>query len=251
MKEYVLDFAPPSAAQPVDAPEFVPPRARIAWRSIALLVVLESIALALLYVALIGFPGPSQASRETAAVDDSTLAASAPTQAQAEAQPQREVVAPEADATPSRITREHGRYVIELHSTALGPALEMLTKATGATVRGTEVLAGNAARITRTVATDSPLEAWQAVFGGVVNFAATCSRGACAVRFVPSADPAFAAAAPRPLPGAAGEATASNEPEDQASALPSVAAAPPPAAMVARTPPAAVVQADDSPPAEN
>jgi hypothetical protein len=225
MKEYSLDFAPPLAPS-VDEAELVPPPARSSWRSIVLLIVLESLALALLYGALIGFPGPSAASIETAAVHDPTFATAtpAPVQAQAsvpaEAEPvQAGVVEPGADAAPSRISREHGRYVIELHSSAIGPALEMLTKATGATVRGTEVLAGNATRITRTVATDSALEAWQAVFGGVANFAATCNKAACAVRFVRASDlaktPAFPGTPAAPLaPQFAGAAAQGDPPAD-------------------------------------
>ncbi len=227
MKEYVLDLAPPPPTERVAEPELMPPPARSYRRSIVLVIVLGALALAFSYAALIGFFGASQASIETAAASGPTFASATPTQAQAQAQTQTQartqaqhanmqpaqadVVEQEAEVAPSRITREHGRYLIELHSTAIGPALDMLTKATGATVHGSDVLAGNAARITRTVATDSALEAWQAVFGGVANFAATCSHGACAVRFVPSV-------------------------------------APSPATMMARTPPpAAIVQAADEP----
>ncbi len=217
MKEYVLDLAPPRQAEPVAEPELEigPPATRSSWRSIVLLIVLGAPTLALLYVALIGLPGTSEASIQTAVASDPTIAsarsmpapAPTPTQAQpqhAEGQPaQVDGVAQEAQGVPSRITHEHGRYVIELHSTAIGPALDMLTKATGATVRGSDVLAGNTARITRIVVTDSALEAWQAVFGGVANFAATCSHGGCAVSFVSSTaltPTAMVARLPSPVP---------------------------------------------------
>ena len=125
MKQYVLDYAEPAAtpAQPGDAPESVAPPPRISWhacRSLVLLIVLESIALALLYVALIGFPS-SQASAEAvpvaAAVPALPVAAPVPVQepVQASPLPQPEVVA-EVEAPPSRIVRERGHYVIELHS---------------------------------------------------------------------------------------------------------------------------------------
>jgi hypothetical protein len=197
MKEYILDVAEPVAApaQPGDAPEPVAPPSRFSWRScrsIVLLIVLESIALALLYVALIGFPS-SPASAEAvpvaAAVPALPVTAPAPAAEPVPAgPPPSPEVAAEVEAAPSRIVRERGHYVIELHSAGVEAALEMLTKATGATVRGSDVLLGKAVRITRTVTTDSPLEAWQAVFGGVVNFAASCTRAACDVRFVPSGD---------------------------------------------------------------
>jgi len=151
------------------------------------------------------------------------------------------------EAVPSRIVRERGRYVIELHSAAIGPVLEMLTKATGATVRGSDVVLGNAARITRTVTTDSPLEAWQAVFGGVVNFAASCTRAACDVRFVRSADPALAARQQRLPSGAAPEPGSPDERDDQGTTAPAIAPS-----VVARTaPPAVPAPADDQPAAEN
>jgi hypothetical protein len=191
MKEYVLDQAlsaelsPPA---PIDD-GYRPSSARTSWRTIALLVVLEALALGLLYVALVGVPTPTQASVENPAAYVAPIAPRSPIAPEPQAQPVAEVAAP----LPSRISREHGRYVIDLHGAEVGPALAMLTQATGATVRGADVLAGNASRITRTVATDSALEAWQAVFGGVANFAATCSHGACDVRFVRSADSALAA----------------------------------------------------------
>jgi hypothetical protein len=157
-------------------------RSRTPWRSLALLIVLESLALALLYVVLVGWPASSPAMVESPVVLGAPLSSSAKTVP--EPQPPTEVVALEPELRPSSITREHGRYVIELHSAALGPALAMLVRATGATVRGEDVLAGNSARITTTVKADSPLEAWQAVFGGVVNFAASCTALARSLRSI-------------------------------------------------------------------
>ena len=242
MKEYVLDVPEPVAApaQP-DAPELGPPPSRFSWRScrsIVLLIVLESIALALLYVALIGFPA-SQVSAEGAPVAAAEpalpMATPAPPQelVPADPLPQAEVVA-QVDAAPSRIVRERGHYVIELHSAGVEAALEMLTKATGATVRGSDVVLGKSVRITRTVTTDSPLEAWQAVFGGVVNFAASCTRAACDVRFVPSADTAPAVALPRMASGAAAEQGSPDGRDDQGNTGPAAATS-----VVARTAPAA------------
>jgi hypothetical protein len=249
MKEYVLDYPPPAAADPLAqrvGEAFVPPRARTPWRSLALLFVLESLALALLYVFLIGWPTSSPAIAESTSVAESTPVAGAPlasfTQAVPEPQPPTEVVALEPELPPSSITREHGRYVIELHSAAVGPALAMLVRATGATVRGEDVLAGNSARITTTVKADSPLEAWQAVFGGVVNFAASCTRATCAVRFVPSANPSLATAASRLPPDAAGAvAPAPYQPDNQGNAVAPAATS----VAVARPPPAITPQPED------
>ena len=265
MKEYVLDYPAPDGVpvSPVEAPELVAPPRRWwrSWRSLALLIVLESIALALLYVALIGFPAASPASAETVPVAAVGPVPSTATPVQAQAQQQARTQPPEegdsssqaaaaadpVEAVPSRIVRERGRYVIELHSAAIGPVLEMLTKATGATVRGSDVVLGNAARITRTVTTDSPLEAWQAVFGGVVNFAASCTRAACDVRFVRSADPALAARQQRLPSGAAPEPGSPDERDDQGTTAPAIAPS-----VVARTaPPAVPAPADDQPAAEN
>ena len=257
MKEYVLDYPEPAAApaHPLDAPESVAPPPRISWhacRPLALLIVLESIALALLYVALVGFPS-SPASAEAvpvaAAVPALPMTSSAPFQEPA----QNDAVAPpeaaaEIEVPPSRIVRERGRYVVELHSAGVGAALEMLTKATGATVRGSDVLLGQAARITRRITTDSPLEAWQAVFGGVVNFAASCTRAACDVRFVPSADPALAKSLPRFASGAAVEPVPTEERDDHASTAAAVSNS-----VIARTAPAAAAAppAEDSTSSEN
>jgi hypothetical protein len=217
MKEYVLDQLAPgegelSPPRPLDD-GYVPPPARTSWRTIALLIVLETLALGLLYVVMIGFPAPTQASVESQTAYVAPIAPPAPVAPDPQAPPVAEVAPP----PPSRISREHGRYLIDLHGAEVGSVLAMLTQATGATVRGADVLAGNASRITRTVETDSPLEAWQAVFGGVANFAATCNKAACAVRFVPASGPARAPAFAGPLappPQFAGAAQPGDPPSD-------------------------------------
>jgi hypothetical protein len=217
MREYVLDQLAPGEGELSPPPPlddgYVPPPARTSWRTIALLIVLETLALGLLYVVMIGFPAPTQASVESQTASIAPIAP-APVAPDPQAAPVAEVVPP-----PSRISREHGRYLIDLHGAEVGSVLAMLTQATGATVRGADVLAGNASRITRTVETDSPLEAWQAVFGGVANFAATCNKAACAVRFVPESGlakaPAFPGSlAPSLAPQFAGAAPPGDPPAD-------------------------------------
>lgn len=189
MKEYVLDTptALDALAAPAGAPatDYVPPIAPSSWPSLMWLLILEPVALALLYVVLIGFPGRSQASLDNAPVY--VAAFSFPKAAEAQAGIEAPVV-PE-----NRITHQHGRYLVELHGAPVSSALTMLSEATGATVSGSNALSGNAGLITKVFETSSPVEAWQAVFGGVANFAIACSKGACAVRFVAPAD----AAAPR------------------------------------------------------
>jgi len=232
MKEYILDYSPsPLVAEPAEGrPDAVPVRARRSWRRVVLLVGLVALTLAVFSAVLIGFAPKAGATVDNPGIDRSPLAAPSPSQDPAQTPvpapvetrappaatqatpPQAEVVAEPAEVVASRITREHGRYVIDLHTAGVGAAVEMLARATGATVRGEDVLAGNRSLITRRVTTDSPLEAWQAVFGGVANFAATCSHGACAVRFVPSTDPAVAARSPRPAVGAAAIVPAEESP---------------------------------------
>jgi hypothetical protein len=210
MKEYVLDT--PSALELAAAPAapaagYVPPIAPSSWPSLMWLLILEPVALALLYVALIGFPGSSQASLDNAPVY--VAAFSFPKGAEAQAGRSEEPVVPE-----NSITHQRGRYVVELHAAPVSSALAMLSQVTGATVTGGNALAGNGALITRVFETSSPVEAWQAVFGGVANFAIACNKGACAVRFVAPADPAAPRAVseavmavseppPPPTPGAA------------------------------------------------
>jgi hypothetical protein len=186
MKEYVLDtpsaLEPPAAAAATPADDYVPPIAPSSWPSLMWLLLLEPLALALLYLALVGFPGRSQASLETAPV---YVAAFAYPKA-AEAQAVSEVPA----APESSITQKHGRYVVDLHGATVTSALAMLSEVTGATVTGSDALSANAALVTKVFETTSPVEAWQTVFGGVANFAIACNKGACAVRFVAPADAA-------------------------------------------------------------
>ncbi len=85
---------------------------------------------------------------------------------------------------PSRVTREKGRYVVDLHGAEVGPALAMLSEATHATVSGSDVLVASTARITASFVAASPLEAWKGVFGNVASFAMSCGPSTCAVRFV-------------------------------------------------------------------
>jgi hypothetical protein len=216
MKEYVLDQPPPGELSPPPFDDgYVAPPARTSWRTIPLLIVLEALALGLLYVVMIGFPAATQGSVESQSAYVAPIAPSAPVAPDPPAPP----VAAVAPPPPNRISREHGRYVIELHGAEVGSVLAMLTQATGAIVRGADVLAGNPSRITRTVETDSPLEAWHAVFGGVANFAATCDKAACAVRFVPASGLAKAPAFPGPLaaplaPQFAGAAQPGDPPAD-------------------------------------
>ena len=88
------------------------------------------------------------------------------------------------EAAPSRVTREKGRYVVDLHAAAIGPALSMLSEATHTTVTGGDVVATSPARITASFVAASPLEAWRGVFGDLASFAMTCGPSSCAVRFV-------------------------------------------------------------------
>ena len=186
MKEYVLDtpaaLEPPTATAAVPADDYVPPIAPSSWPSLMWLLLLEPIALALLYVALIGVPGRSEASLENAPVY--VAAFSFPKEAAAQA-------VSEAPALPeSSITHKRGRYVVELHAAPVESALAMLSEVTGATVTGSAALAANSAPVTKVFETSSPVEAWQTVFGGVANFAIACNKVGCAVRFVAPADPA-------------------------------------------------------------
>jgi hypothetical protein len=208
MKEYVLDtpaaLDAPAAGNGVRADDYVPPIAPSSWPSLMWLLLLEPLALALLYVVLVGFPGRSQASLEAAPVV--VAAFSFPKAAEAQA-------VSEAPAAPeSSIVHKHGRYVVDLHGASVASALAMLSKVTGATVAGGEALSASPELLTKVFETSSPVEAWQAVFGGVANFAIACTKGTCAVRFVAPADlaqarpsAALAAAvspAPQPVPAA-------------------------------------------------
>ena len=188
MKQYVLDEPVAAAPLPVE------PRARSLtqpgwWRWLLLAILLEVVALAVLYVALNGVPGssPDAPSRGVAYVASFSF----PREAQAAQAP-----AQAAEAPVSRVRQERGRYVVDLHNEAPAAALAMLAEATKAHVAGSGIFSGSALRLTRSVVATSPREAWQAVFGDVANFAIACAGSACEVRFVSLAKPG--APVPRP-----------------------------------------------------
>jgi hypothetical protein len=189
MKQYVLD-QPTALAPPAPAPgaESLPPPRR--WRWLLLILLLEPVALAGLYLIL------NSGSAESAPVAGPVVAhvaaqpAAAPAALQA-ATPAEDRAPPIADPEPagpaqatSRISHERGRYVVDLHATPLGAALEMLSTATKARVTGGDIFAGSALQLTRSAVAATPQEAWQAVFSEVASFAITCAAGGCDVRFV-------------------------------------------------------------------
>jgi hypothetical protein len=188
MKQYVLD-EPVAAAPPSAEPQALPLTQPGWWRWLVLAILLEAVALALLYVALSGFPGssPDAPSRGVAYVASFSF----PREAQAVQGP-----AQAAEAPVSRIRQERGRYVVDLHDEAPAAALAMLAEATKAHVAGSGIFSGSALRLTRSVVATSPREAWQAVFGDIANFAIACAGSACEVRFVSLAKPG--APVPRP-----------------------------------------------------
>ncbi len=193
MKQYVLDepmAAAPAPLAEAQAPSLTQPGW---WRWVLLAILLEAIALSILYVALNGFPHASTPapSRGIAYVASFSFPREAEV-AQAPAQP--------AQAPESRIREERGRYVVELHDEAPADALAMLARATKSRVAGADVLAASPLRLTRSVVATSPREAWQAVFGDVANFAIACSGSACEVRFVSLAKPGAPVPMPRPDP---------------------------------------------------
>lgn len=177
MKQYVLDepaAAPPPQADPMQALSL--PRSRW-WRSLVLVLLLEPVALAILYMLLNGGATPRRAETVNgvaymAAFSFPRDAAPAPGAGDARSEP------------PPRIAREHGRYVIELHATPLDEALALLTQATGARIAGRDIFSGSSLQLTRSAVAASPRDAWQAVFGDVANFAIACAGSACEVRFV-------------------------------------------------------------------
>jgi len=91
------------------------------------------------------------------------------------------ITAADAAGEESRIAFERGRYVIDLRSTDIGPALAMLAQATNATVRGAEVLSRQPTQLSRSAVVATPAEAWQAVLGDVANFAISCAAKGCTV----------------------------------------------------------------------
>jgi len=233
MKQYVLDQ--PVALAPV-AP-LTPPLAEASpgsprrWRWLLLILLLEPVALAVLYLLL----NSDRDGREAVAATPvahagqvAPIAVAQPTEPMpkpTEPMPRRaepEPAAPEQPAGPveaaSRVSHERGRYVVDLHSAPLGVALEMLSSATRARVTGGDIFSGSALRLTRSAVAATPQEAWQAVFSEVASFAITCATNGCDVRFVsltkpggdsPAASPgaslargtSYPAAMIRPAPG--------------------------------------------------
>jgi hypothetical protein len=221
MKQYVLDVPAGATPLPADAVVAEPPAAEADapslrqpgwWRWFLLALLLEPVALAILYLALSGTPGWSQAATsegiaqvalssprepQAAAPAPPVPAPAAPTLAAPAPAPE----APVAEAPASRISQERGRYVVELHDEALAPALAMLTQATKARVAGSNIFIGSPLRLTRSAVAATPREAWQAVFGDIANFAIACAGSACEVRFVSLLKNGSPIAAPDSLQG--------------------------------------------------
>jgi hypothetical protein len=181
MKQYVLDepVSPDATASdsPPPAPHATLPPQPWPWRALLVLAVVEPLALGALYLALDADAHPG--GRSEAPAGPATIAAFAfpapPGQSIAGAA--AAVVATEE----SRIAFERGRYVIDLRSTDIGPALAMLAQATKATVHGADVLAREPTQLSRSAVVATPAEAWQAVLGDVANFAISCTSKGCTV----------------------------------------------------------------------
>jgi len=193
MKQYVLDEPVVAAPPPVQpqALSLTPPGW---WRWLVLAILLEAVALAILYVALNGVPGASRADPSPGIAYAASF--SFPREAEAAQAP-----AHAAEAPVSRIRQERGRYVVDLHDEAPAAALAMLAEATKSRVAGSAIFGGSALRLTRSVVATSPREAWQAVFGDVANFAIACAGSACEVRFVSLARPGAPVPGPESLQG--------------------------------------------------
>ena len=193
MKQYVLD-EPVAAAPPPLEPQPVAFTQPGWWRWLALAIVIEAVALALLYVALNGVPGASGAEPSPGMAYVASF--SFPREAEVAQAPM-----PAAQAPVSRIRQQRGRFVVDLHGEAPGAALAMLAEATNARVSGHAIFSGSALRLTRSVVASSPREAWQAVFGDIANFAIACAGSACEVRFVSLARPGAPVPGPESLQG--------------------------------------------------
>ena len=182
MKEYVLDEPPsPDASSPDGVPTVqrptLPPQPW-PWRALLVLAIVEPLALGTLYLALGADAHPR--ARAEPSTGPATIAAFAlpaqPGQTGAAA-----TTTADASSGESRIAFERGRYVIDLRSTDIGPALAMLADATKATVRGADALAREPRQLSRSAVVATPAEAWQAVRGDVANFAISCTQKGCAV----------------------------------------------------------------------
>jgi hypothetical protein len=178
MKQYVLDE--PGARPPGGASQ-APAAASSRWRWPIVLAGTAAVALVAAHSFVGGHPEPKPLALETAFVP--TYVAPTASEAPRPVAAAAPAVAP-VEAAPSRVTHEKGRYVVDLHAAAIGPALSMLSEATHATVTGGDVVAASPARITASFVAASPLEAWRGVFGDIASFAMTCGQSSCAVRFV-------------------------------------------------------------------
>lgn len=196
MKQYVLEVPtavvplpgePPAAAPPTVNADALSLREPGRWRWILLTLLIEPVALAILYLALTGSPDVSQAATSQGVAYIASF--SFPREAEASAA--------QVAATPtSSIRQERGQYVVELHDEAPEQALAMLKEATKARVAGSDIFAGSPLRLTRSAAAATPRAAWQVVFGDVANFAVACSGNACEVRFVSLVKPDAQVAGP-------------------------------------------------------
>ena len=120
MKQYVLD-EPMAAAPPPVGPQTLSLLQPGWWRWLVLAILLEAVALAVLYVALNGVPGASRAEPSPGIA----YVASFSFPREAEAAP---ALAQPAEARVSRIRQEHGRYLVDLHDEAPAAALAMLAR---------------------------------------------------------------------------------------------------------------------------
>jgi len=210
MKQYVLDE--PMAAAPLPAePHALSLRQPGWWRWLALAVVLEALALAVLYVALNGVPSASPAAPSPALAYVASF--SFPREAEVGQAP-----AQAKEVPVSGIRQDRGRYVVDLHDESPAGALAMLAEATKARVAGTGIFDGSALRLTRSVVATTPREAWQAVFGDVANFAIACAGSACEVRFVSLAKPGAAVPGFVPVQGEVARTEPATAPEPAAPA---------------------------------
>ena len=210
MKQYVLDEPASPDATSSDsppAPHATLPPQPWPWRALLVLAVVEPLALGALYLALNADAHPGVRSEPPAG--PATIAAFAfptPPGQSATAAAATAAAAPDQE---SRIAFERGRYVIDLRSTDIGPALAMLAQATKATVHGADVLSRQPAQLSRSAVVATPAEAWQAVLGDVANFAISCTSKGCtvfvtAVAKVDAGPSTFALAPPSFAPANAG-----------------------------------------------
>ena len=206
MKQYVLDESPSAdASSPEDVATVqrptLPPQPW-PWRALLVLAIVEPLALGGLYLALNADAHPRD--RAEPSTGPATIAAFGLPAAAGQGAAAAAVTAADAQDGESRIAFEHGKYVIHLRATDIGPALAMLADATKATVRGAEVLSRQPTQLSRSAVVATPAEAWQAVLGDVANFAISCTQKGCAVFVTAVAkDDARSDARPAPLaPGA-------------------------------------------------